>query len=120
MILADTSIWIEHFRSGLPEFASLLSEGSILAHPVIIGELATGNLRNRAQVLAQLDVLPRATCGSNEECMLFLEQRRLYGRGIGWNDIQILVASRLSGSALWSVDRRLMEAASELGIAYTA
>jgi hypothetical protein len=50
--------------------------------------------------------------------MQFIEIHGLYGRGIGWNDIQILVAARLSGNLLWSRDRRLDEAAKELGISY--
>jgi hypothetical protein len=50
--------------------------------------------------------------------MQFLEIHRLYGRGIGWNDIQLLVAARLSGNFLWSKDRRLADAAKELDVSY--
>ncbi len=49
-----------------------------------------------------------------DECMQFPEIHRLYGRGIGWNDIQVLVAARLTGSFLWSKDRRLADATKEL------
>jgi hypothetical protein len=50
--------------------------------------------------------------------MQFIENHRLHGIGIGWSNVQILVAARLSGNLLWSKDRRLDDAAKELGVAY--
>ena len=47
MILVDTSVWIDHLRVEEPHLVSLLSENQVLGHPMIIGELACGNLRNR-------------------------------------------------------------------------
>jgi predicted nucleic acid-binding protein len=118
MILADTSVWMRHFRRGLPEFAAALRNGQISIHPVVLGELATGNLAKRAQTLAALRSLPCAKTGTTEECLGFIEAHVLYGRGIGWNDLQLLVAARLSGNLLWSLDTRLTAASVELGVAY--
>lgn len=118
MILADTSVWIYHFRHGFPHFAQTLQKGLIAMHPIVLGELATGNLLNRPKTLAALRCLPKTSIGTMDECMQFLEIHRLYGRGIGWNDIQLLVAARLSGNFLWSKDRRLADAAKELGVSY--
>ena len=118
MILADTSVWVQHFRRGLPDFAAALRDGQISIHPVIVGELATGNLARRAQTLAALRTLPHCQTGTTEECLDFIEVHTLYGRGMGWNDLQLLVAARLSGHPLWSLDTRLTEAAEELGVAY--
>jgi predicted nucleic acid-binding protein len=118
MIIADTSVWVYHFRHGLPHFAQTLQNGLIAMHPIVLGELATGNLLNRAKTLAALHCLPRTQTGTVEECMQFIEMHHLYGRGVGWNDIQILAAARLSGNLLWSKDRRLDHAAKELGVAY--
>ncbi len=118
MILADTSIWVQHFRRGVPEFAAVLKDGLILIHPIVIGELATGNLAKRKQTLAALRSLPRATVCTAEECLDFIEAHALYGRGIGWNDLQLLAAARLSNSPLWSLDARLAAAAIELGVGY--
>lgn len=119
MILADTSLWVQHFRRGLPAFALALSKGSICTHPVVLGELATGNLSQRGKTLAALRSLPRTKVGTTEECLNFIETHSLYGRGIGWNDLQLLVAARLSGEPLWSIDQRLAAAAQELGVAYS-
>jgi len=118
MILADTSLWIEHFRRGVPEFAIAMENGLIEIHPVIIGELATGNLAKRKQTLAALRALPRTAVGTLDECLEFIELHSLSGRGIGWNDLHLLVAARLSRSTLWSLDTRLTAAAVQLGVAY--
>ena len=58
MILVDTSVWIDHLRSGETMLAGLLDDGEVLSHPFIIGELALGNLRQRESVLA--DLLPKS------------------------------------------------------------
>lgn len=118
MTLADTSVWMQHFRRGVPEFATALQNGQISVHPVVLGELASGNLAKRSQALAALRNLPRTTSGTTEECLDFIETHALYGRGIGWNDLQLLVAARLSSNPLWSLDTRLTTAAVELGVAY--
>jgi len=118
MILADTSVWVQHFRRRFPEFATALQDGRISMHSVVLGELATGNLAKRAQTLAALRTLPRCQVGTTEECLDFIEHHKLHGRGIGWNDLQLLVAARLTGQPLWSFDGRLANAAEELGVAH--
>jgi predicted nucleic acid-binding protein len=120
MILADTSVWVEHFRRRLPAFARRLAAGEIVMHTVVLGELATGNLSRRSETLDRLRQLPVARHGTLEECLAFLETQRLWGQGVGWNDVQLLVASRLSRALLWSLDRRLREIARKLKIAYDA
>lgn len=120
MILADTSVWVQHFRRGVPEFAAALQDGQVSIHPVVLGELACGNLAKRAQTLAALRSLPRTQAGTTEECLDFIESHALHGRGIGWNDVQLLAAARLSGNPLWSLDTRLADAAVKLGVAYPA
>ena len=118
MILADTSLWIEHLRSGHAAFRALLSRRQISVHWVVIGELATGNLSRRAEFLATIRRIPRARSGSPEECLAFIENHKLAGRGLGWSDIQLLVAARLSGNPLWSLDARLAAIAAKLEVGY--
>lgn len=120
MIIADTSLWVQHFRRELPDFAAVLSSGLISMHPVVLGELATGNPPKRAQTLASLRSLPLTKVGTTEESLAFIEAHSLYGRGIGWNGVQLLVSARLSGNPLWSIDTRLGAASVELGVAYQA
>ncbi len=118
MILADTSVWIEHFRRGLPRFGAALLQNRILAHQIVIGELATGNLSNRKSTLGFLQRLPAVKSATTDECFAFLESHRLYSQGIGWSDVQLLAAARLSRTLLWTVDKRLASAAHLLGVAY--
>ena len=119
MILADTSVWVEHFRRGLPALAQQLNASQIACHPVVIGELACGNLARRTHTLAWLQRLPRVSERSAAETMSFLESRRLHGRGLGWSDMQILDAAHAASLPLWTFDRRLAEAAQSLGLSAT-
>lgn len=118
MILADTSVWIEHFRRGLTRFGAALLQNRILVHQLVLGELATGNLSNRKSTLAFLQRLPTVKSATTDECHAFLESHRLYGQGISWSDVQLLAAARLSRIPLWTVDKRLANAARLLGVAY--
>jgi len=40
MILADTSVWIDHFRSETHELRVALNQGQIVTHPFVVAELA--------------------------------------------------------------------------------
>lgn len=119
MVLIDTSVWVAHFRAGSSALATLLQERLVLSHPVVIGELATGNLKNRRQTLADLRRLPLAGIASFDECLQFLELHRLFGRGIGWSDTQLLASARLSKATLWTLDKRLAAAAREFSLHHT-
>lgn len=44
MILADTSVWIAHFRGKESRLAPLLDGEQVVIHPFVIGELALGKL----------------------------------------------------------------------------
>jgi predicted nucleic acid-binding protein len=98
---------VEHLRRGLPRLATLLQEGKVLIHSWVIGELACGNLRNRADVLELLQGLPAAVVASDQEVLLMIEQHQLMGRGIGYIDAHILASAKLSHCQLWTQDRRL-------------
>lgn len=117
MILVDTSVWVDHLRGGLPRLATLLQEGEVLIHPLVIGELACGNLCNRQQVLELLQGLPAAIVACDSEVLLLIERDQLMGRGIGYVDAHLLASARLSHCLLWSLDRRLAAVAQERGLA---
>jgi predicted nucleic acid-binding protein len=87
-----------------------------LTHPCVIGELACGAIVNRARVLDALAALPRATPATNEETLHLLQERRLWGRGVGWVDVQLLASALLSNCHLWTFNQRLALAAREAGV----
>ena len=114
MVLADTSIWIQHFRHDDPTLADLLSEGRVLMHAFVSGELACGNLKNRSVILSDLNALPPARLASHAEVLQLIEDRRLWGRGLGWIDVHLLASALLSGCRLWTLDARLARSAVDL------
>ncbi len=116
IVLADTSVWIDHFRAGNQQLQRLLGDGAVLGHPLICGELACGNLKGRAAVLSNLAQLPQATVATNDEVLHLIEKRRLWGRGLGIIDTHLVASALLGNCRLWTLDKRLAAAASEMGI----
>lgn len=116
MVLADTSVWISHIRSGEPDLVRLLEAGLVLMHPFVLGELACGNLSNREDTLADLATLPTAARASDKEVMVLIERHRLWGLGIGWVDAHLLASALITPCRLWTLDRRLAEAGVRLGV----
>jgi predicted nucleic acid-binding protein len=117
LILADTSVWIDHLRSGNKAMRKHLNEGRIIIHPFIVAELALGSLRDRARTLALLDLLPQVRVAQLEEVRLMIESRRLYGLGIGLTDVHLLASIFINPSTLlWTKDKPLRNVAEALGI----
>jgi len=119
MTLADTSVWVNHLRENDANLTALLNDNRVLMHPMVIGELACGNLPDREYVLDLLKELPQIPVADHDEVLFFIERNRLMGRGVGYVDAHLLAAVSLDGSArLWTTDRRLRDAAGHLGIVY--
>ena len=122
MILADTSVWIDHLRSGNKELRKHLNNRNIVIHPFIIAELALGwvkrlTLQERARTLALLDLLPQVRVAQLSEVRLTIEARRLYNRGIGLTDAHLVASVFINPSTvLWTRDKRLRKVAEGLGI----
>ena len=117
MILADTSIWIDHLRSGNRQLRTLLDQGQIVIHPFIIAEIALGSLRERAKTLVLLDLLPQVRVARLSEVRLLIEARRLYSLGVGLTDAHLIASAFInSPTLLWTRDKRLRKAAEGLGI----
>ncbi len=119
MVLADTSVWVSHFRASEPHLKTILDEEKTLCHPFVIGELACGNLKPRQEILSLLQVLPSASIVSQSELLYFIERKRLAGTGIGFIDAHLLASCQLAGVPLWTLDRRLRQTAEKLNLAYS-
>ena len=117
MILADTSVWIDHFRSGNKNLRKALNQGQIVIHSWIVAELALGSLRERAKTLAMLDLLPQVRVAQLSELRLMNEARRLYSLGIGLTDAHLIASVFLNPpTLLWTKDKPLRRVAEALGI----
>ncbi|MDB4883341.1 MAG: twitching motility protein PilT, partial [Gemmatimonadetes bacterium] len=118
MILADTSVWIDHLRRGDSRLAALLKGERLLMHPFVLGELACGDLRNRDELLELLGRMPLAASVSDAEAMRFIDRHQLMGRGVGIVNVHLLASTKLTCDArLWTRDQRLARLAEGLGLA---
>jgi predicted nucleic acid-binding protein len=114
LTLVDTSVWIDHFRTSSPQLHQLLEADSVLCHPLIIGELACGNLRHRSQILESLAALPSTPVIEYEEILAFIDTHRLSGQGLGWVDVHLLAATLLHNTTIWAHDQPFQRAARKL------
>ncbi len=120
MILVDTSVWIDHLRVGEDKLVALLNGGRVLTHPFVIGELACGNIHDRADVLKLLKNLPQAPVASQEEMLYFIENNKMMGRGIGFIDAHLMAATAMvDASRIWTRDKHLERVAADLNLAIT-
>jgi predicted nucleic acid-binding protein len=118
VILADTSIWIDHFRRADSVLYRLFHADRILMHPIVIGEVSLGLRGDRTATLEILQELPRAVVADHDEVLDLIEDWQLYGSGIGYGDAQLLASVLLTpGSRLWTRDASLRKVARQLSLA---
>lgn len=116
MILVDTSIWIDHFRHSDAELRKVIADDRLLCHPVVIGELALGSLRDRGVLMAFFSAQREALVGSHDEVMTMIDRHSIFSMGIGYTDAHLLASTLLDRrSLLWTRDKRLAAAAQKAG-----
>ena len=113
-VLVDTSVWIDFLRRGNEALADLLSNGEVHTHPLVIGELSVGNISGRDEFLALVRELPTTKECTHEEVGGFIEQHRLFGKGLGYMDVHMLCSAVLTDTTLWTLDSRLQKVARSL------
>jgi predicted nucleic acid-binding protein len=118
LFLADTSIWIDHFRNTNVKLSNLLGRRGILLHPFVVGELALGHVPNLRIMIDDFRDLPRAPVADAEEVFELIVRDRLFGSGIGYVDAHMLASALLSPDVrLWTRDKRLHAVAARLRVA---
>jgi predicted nucleic acid-binding protein len=117
MILADTSVWVDHLRQRDPGMASLLMMGQIAMHPFIVAEIALGSLHNRRGILDEMDALRSVQVAQLDEVRHMIETHGLYSKGIGLTDAHLIASCLLTpGTQLWTRDNGLKKAAQALQV----
>lgn len=116
MILADTAIWIAHWRDFNDALADLVDQAQVICHPIVIGELACGQFPRRKHVLSIMRSLPQIMQADHDEVCALIENHRLMGTGIGYADAHLLASCVLGDDQLWTLDQRLQEAAKRLRV----
>jgi predicted nucleic acid-binding protein len=117
LILVDTSVWIDHFRTSNGQLASALENRQVGVHPMVIGELVLGGIsRERREDLTDLFAFEQV---SERELLALVDHWELAGSGLGLVDAHLLASVRLNpGSTLWTNDRRLASWADRLDAAH--
>lgn len=117
MILADTSIWVDHLHGSNPQMEDLLNRGKIAMHPFVVGEIALGSLRNRRQKLGAMDSLRKVKVAQMSEVRRMIEAHTLYAKGIGLTDAHIVASCLLTpGTQLWTRDAAMKAIAISIGV----
>jgi predicted nucleic acid-binding protein len=122
LVLADTSIWVAHFRNPSPVLQSQLAMDQVLCHPLIVLEIACGTPPTpRERTLGDLKRLQQAVVATTDEILALIEKERLHAQGCGAMDMALLASALLtSDTLLWTLDRNLDTLATRLGLAFTA
>jgi predicted nucleic acid-binding protein len=117
MILADTSIWVDHLRSRTLEMENLLGRGQIVMHPFVVAEIALGSLHNRRKRLDEMEALLEVKVAQLNEVRHMIEAHALYSKGIGLTDAHLIASCRMTpGTQLWTRDGALQKMAKALGV----
>ena len=116
-VLVDTNIWIDHLRKTEPVLVDLLERDQVCVHQSVITELALGNLKDRLVFLKALERLMIVRNVDDHGVQHFVEERRLWGRGLSAVDVALLASVVVTpGVALWTRDKRLRQAARDVGV----
>ena len=116
-VLVDTNIWIDHLRETESVLVDLLERDQVCVHQSVITELALGNLKNRSIFLKALERLMIVRNVDDQGVRHLVEERHLWGRGISAVDAALLASVVVtSGVSLWTRDKRLRQAARDVGV----
>lgn len=113
MVLVDTNVWIEHFKSSSLDLVELLLAGQVVMHEFILGELSLAhfNKKDREAILERLEALERVKTSAHNDVYEFSQKQKLSGKGIGWIDSHLLHASITHNLTLWTFDKSLAKLA---------
>lgn len=109
MILVDTSVWLDHWRRSDPHLVQLMALDMVSLHPLVLGELACGGIRQRERTLARIRLLRPGPFLKNDDVLNFVVENKLFGKGIGIVDAHLLAAARQFDLSIWTHDQTLRE-----------
>ena len=121
-VLADSSVWVAHFRKSNGMLQSLLATDQVLSHPLILLEIACGTPpAPRERTLGDLKKLRQSVIATTEETLELIERERLQDLGCGAVDMSLLASVLLTpNTLLWTVDKNLGVLAARFEVAFSA
>jgi predicted nucleic acid-binding protein len=119
-VLADSSVWVAHFRKSNRLLQSLLATDQVLCHPLILLELACGTPpAPRERTLGDLKMLQQSVVATTEEMLELVEREQLEDFCCGAVDMSLLASVLLtSDTLLWTVDKNLDALSTRMGVAF--
>ena len=120
LVLADTSVWVAHFRKPNPALQTMLSADQVLCHPMVLIEIACGTPpAPRERTLSDLRQLRSATVANTDETLALIEREQLQDSGCGATDLLLLGSVLLTFDAvLWTLDKDLQALAARFDILF--
>ena len=120
LVLADTSVWVAHFRKPNPALPTMLSADQVLCHPMVLLEIACGTPpAPRERTLSDLRQLRSATVANTDETLALIEREQLQDSGCGAIDLLLLGSVLLTSDAvLWTFDKNLEALAARFDISF--
>ncbi len=120
-VLADTSVWVAHFRSINPALQSLVAMDLVLCHPLVVLELACGSPpAPRERTLDDLKKLQQAVVATTDETLALIEREQFHDSGCGAVDMALLASVLLTpDTLLWTIDKKLDRLATRLGVTFS-
>ena len=120
LVLADTSVWVAHFRKPNPDLQTLLSADQVLCHPLVLIEIACGTPpAPRERTLSDLRQLRSASVANTDETLALIEREQLQDSGCGAIDLLLVGAVLLTSDAvLWTFDKNLRALAARFDILF--
>jgi predicted nucleic acid-binding protein len=121
LVLADTSVWVAHFRRAEPVLQSLVAADRMLCHPFVVLEIACGSPPLRERTIADLQRLQSSVVATTNEILALIDQKHLHASGCGAVDVALLASVLLTPEAtLWTLDRKLRVLAERLGVSFSS
>jgi predicted nucleic acid-binding protein len=121
-VLADSFVWVAHFRKPNRVLQSLLATDRVLCHPLIVLELSCGAPpAPRERTLGYLRKLQQSVIATTEETLELIEREQFQDLDCGAVDMSLLASVLLTPDALlWTVDKNLDDLAMRLDVAFRA
>jgi predicted nucleic acid-binding protein len=115
MILVDTSIWIEFFKSNpafVDEMESLLEDKNVITIEPVFAELLYGSINDneRNVIFSYWKVLPKIKFGEGSfiESAAFANKRNYHNAGIGLIDSILSKAVTDNKCLIWTLDKKIL------------
>lgn len=120
LVLADTSVWVAHFRRAYPTLQSLVAIDQVLCHPLIVLEIACGTPpAPRERTIGDLKKLRQAIVATTDEILALIEREQFHDSGCGAIDMALLASVLLTpDTLLWTLDKKLGALAARLGVVF--